>query len=232
VQRELRQSAAHAFVDDLDAPALSADDRHHLERVLRLRPGQEITVSDGAGRWRVCRFAERLEPLGDVIQDARPSPAITVALALTKGERLDWAVQKLSELGVDIVVPFAAARSVVRWDGDRAAHHLDRLRRIARQAAMQSRRTSLPDVEDLRSFAEVAARPGAAQAEPGGEPPSLERPLVLVGPEGGWGEEEAAAPLARVTLGPTILRAETAAVVAGGLLCSLREGLVGPRNCP
>ena len=133
---------------------------------------------------------------------------------------------------MDIVVLFAAARSVVRWDGDRAAHHLDRLRRIARQAAMQSRRTSLPDVEDLRSFAEVAARPGAAQAEPGGEPPSLERPLVLVGPEGGWGEEEAAAPLARVTLGPTILRAETAAVVAGGLLCSLREGLVGPRNCP
>ena len=224
----LREAAAHAFVDDLDAPGLSDEDRHHLERVLRLRPGAQITVSDGAGRWRLCRFAGGLEPLGDIVIEARPSPPITVAVALTKGERLDWAVQKLTELGVDGIVPLAAARSVVRWDDARAKHHLERLGRIARQAAMQSRRTWLPAVDDLRPFAEVAAFPGAALAEPGGGPPTLERPLVLVGPEGGWAEEEAAAALPRVDLGPTVLRAETAAVAAAALLCALREGLVGP----
>ena len=226
----LRESAAHAFVDDLDAPVLSDDDRHHLERVLRLRPGAQVTVSDGAGRWRLCRFGDSLEPVGDVVIGIRPSPPITVAVALTKGERLDWAVQKLTELGVDGIVPLAAARSVVRWDGDRAAHHVERLRRIARQAAMQSRRTWLPAVDELREFAELVALTGAALAEPGGEPPSLARPLVLVGPEGGWAEEEAAAALPSVGLGPTVLRTETAAVAAGALLCGLRERLVGPSD--
>ena len=122
----MREAAAHAFVVDLDAPELSEDDRRHLQRVLRLRAGEDLTVSDGAGRWRMCRFADPLEPVGKIVESERPSPLVTVALALTKGERLDWAVQKLSEVGVDVVVPFAAARSVVRWDGDRAAHHVDR----------------------------------------------------------------------------------------------------------
>jgi len=226
--RELREAAAHAFVVDLDAPALSEDDRRHLQRVLRLRVGEAVTVSDGAGRWRPCRFADPLEPVGEIVEDERPSPPVTVAVALTKGERLDWAVQKLTELGVDRIVPFAAARAVVRWDGERAGHHVDRLRRVARQAAMQSRRTWLPNVDDLRTFAEAAATSGAVLAEPGGPPPSLERPVVLVGPEGGWSDEEAAAVLPRVSLGPNILRSETAAVAAATLLCGLREGLVGP----
>lgn len=228
----MRQAAAHAFVDDLDAPALSEDDRRHLERVLRLRIGEHVTVSDGAGHWRECRFAETLEPVGDIVADERPSPSITVAVALTKGERLDWAVQKLTELGVDSIVPFVAARSVVRWDAARRGHHVERLRRIARQAAMQSRRTWLPVVEDLRSFADVAGLAGAALAEPGGEPPSLDRPVVLVGPEGGWADEEASAPLPRVVLGPTILRVETAAVAAGALLSALRAGILASRGEP
>lgn len=224
----LRDAAAHAFVADLDAPELADDDRRHLERVLRLRPGEDVTVSDGAGRWRLCRFADPLEPVGGVVEDERLSPTVAVAVSLTKGERLDWAVQKLTEVGVDLIVPVAAARSVVRWDGERAPHHLARLRRIARQAAMQSRRTWLPTVDDLRSFAEAAAMPGAALAAPGGAPPSLERPVVLVGPEGGWSDEEAAAGLPRVSLGPTVLRSETAAVAAATLLCALRAGLIGP----
>jgi len=225
----VREAAAHAFVVDLDAPELSEDDRRHLQRVLRLRAGEDLTVSDAAGRWRMCRFADPLEPVGKIVESERPSPLVTVALALTKGERLDWAVQKLTELGVDRIFPLVAARSVVRWDAARAGPHVERLRRIARQAAMQSRRTWLPAVHDLQSFAEVAATPGAALAEPDGAPPSLERPVVLVGPEGGWSEEEAAAALPRVGLGPTVLRAETAAVAAGALLCGLREGLVDPR---
>jgi len=232
VHSVLREAAAHAFVADLDAPALSPDDRHHLERVLRLRPGEDITVSDGAGRWRPCRFGAALEPTGEFHDSGPQTPPVTIAVALTKGERLDWAVQKLTEVGVDRIVPFAAARSVVRWDAGRAAHHVERLRRIARQAAMQSRRTWLPRVDDLAAFADVASGPGTALAEPGGESPSLERPVVLVGPEGGWAPEEATATLPRVALGPTVLRTETAAVTAGALLCALRAGLVGPPEEP
>jgi 16S rRNA (uracil1498-N3)-methyltransferase len=218
-------ASAHAFVADLDAPELSPDDRHHLERVLRIRSGEEITVSDGAGRWRRCRFGEALDPVGDIEADGRPAPTLTVALALTKGERFDWAVQKLTEVGVDVIVPMAAARCVVRWEGVKATQHVERLRRIARQAAMQSRRTWLPLVDDLHPFADVAARPEAAIADLGGDRPSLARPLVLVGPEGGWTTDERASGPS-VALGPHVLRAETAAVAAGILLAALRAGLV------
>jgi 16S rRNA (uracil1498-N3)-methyltransferase len=228
----LRESAAHVFVDDLDAPSLGDDDRHHLERVLRLRAGEVVTASDGAGRWRQCRYAGDLEAVGEIVAEERPSPSITVAVALTKGERLDWAVQKLTEVGVDVIIPFTADRSVVRWDGERAGHHVERLRRIARQAAMQSRRAVLPAVEDLHTFADATAIGGAVLAEPGGDPPALERPAVLVGPEGGWSENELAAPLLRVGLGPTVLRTETAAVAAGTLLCALRAGILAPRGEP
>ena len=228
MRRELREAAAHAFVSDLAVPELAPDERHHLERVLRLRAGEDVTVSDGAGRWRRCRFGETLEPVGDIQHDERPLPTVTIAVALTKGERLDWAVQKLTELGVDRIVPMAAARSVVRWDADRAAQHTERLRRIARAAAMQSRRTRLPAVEDVHSFADAAALAGAVLAEPGGPGPSLDHPVVLVGPEGGWSQEEAATDVSRVGLGATVLRTETAAVAAGALLCALRIGLVGP----
>ena len=229
----LREAAAHAFVVDLENPELAADERRHLERVLRLRAGETVTVSDGAGRWRPCRFTTSgLEPCGDIVAEERGTPSVAVGIALTKGERLDWAVQKLTELGVDRVVPFTAERSVVRWDGARSAHHVDRLRRIARQAAMQSRRTWLPEVDDLRAFAEAAAIPGAALADPGGHRPSLDRPVVLVGPEGGWAQDEAARGLPVVGLGPTVLRSETAAVAAGTLLCALRAGVIGPGGEP
>jgi 16S rRNA (uracil1498-N3)-methyltransferase len=221
-------AAAHAFVADLDAPELSGDDRHHLERVLRIRPGEELTVSDGAGRWRPCRFGPTLEPAGEISVEERSSPVLTVALALTKGDRMDWAVQKLTELGVDVFVPMAAARSVVQWGDDKATHHAERLRRIARQAAMQSRRTWLPAVEESAPFVDLASRPGAAMAERGGAPPHLGLPVVLVGPEGGWSEEERASGLPTVGLGGAVLRAETAAVAAGALLGALRAGLVAP----
>jgi len=221
-------AAAHAFVADLDAPELAAEDRRHLERVLRLRPGEDLTVADGAGRWRHCRFGAQLAAVGPVQMEARPEPEITIALALTKGERFEWAVQKLTELGVDRIVPVAAARSVVRWDSERAAHHVERLQRIARQAAMQSRRAWLPVVDPLHSFAAAAAVAGAALAERGAGPPTLRTPTVLVGPEGGWATDELDAGLERVGLSPHVLRSETAAVTAGTLLTALRAGLVTP----
>ena len=107
---------AHAFVVDLDAPELDPDDRHHFARVLRLRRGDTITVSDGDGRWRLCRFGDPLEPSGPIEHEPPAAPRLTVAFAVVKGERTEWAVQKLVELGVDTVIPFVADRSVVRWD--------------------------------------------------------------------------------------------------------------------
>jgi 16S rRNA (uracil1498-N3)-methyltransferase len=229
------EARAHVFVADPDVPELADADRHHLERVLRLRPGDPVTVADGAGRWRLCRLAggvdgAALEPAGEVETEARLEPPVTVAFALTKGERPEWTVQKLTELGVDGIVPFVAERSVVRWDAGRAATHSERWRRIAREAACQSRRAWLPVVEDVAPFAGVAGRAGAALAERGGGPPSLAWPLVLVGPEGGWSpaERAVAEALPRVGFAAPVLRAETAAVTAGAVLCALRLGVVAP----
>lgn len=219
---------AHVFVGDVDRPVLDAGDAHHLGRVLRLRDGELLTVCDGMGHVRPYRYGEPLLADGPAGFVDRPTPPITVAVALTKGDRPEWAVQKLTETGVDEVVLFGAGRSVAKWEGERATRHLDRLRAVAREAAMQCRRAWLPTVSGVATFAEVAARPGACLADVGGAAPSLDRPLVLVGPEGGWTDDERAAGLPSIALGAHVLRAETAAVVAGALLTALRLHLVAP----
>jgi 16S rRNA (uracil1498-N3)-methyltransferase len=219
-------AAAHAFVPTLDKPVLAPEDRHHLERVLRLRRGDLVTVSDGAGGWRPCTFGTALSPAGPIEHEPNPTPPITVAFGVLKGERPELVVQKLTELGVDRVVPMTTARCVVHWEGERARRHTDRLRRISREAAMQARRAWLPEVDQVRLFAEVATWKGAALADGDGDPVSLDRPVVLVGPEGGWAPEETGAGLPTVMLGPHVLRAETAAIVAGALLTARRAGCV------
>jgi 16S rRNA (uracil1498-N3)-methyltransferase len=135
-------------------------------------------------------------------------------------------VQKLTEIGVDTIVPLVAERSVVVWPSARVAHQLARLRRVSREAAMQSRQCHLPEVAPPMTFPEAVALEGAGLAHPGGDAPSLARPTILVGPEGGWSDNELDRGVPRVGLGPTILRAETAAVVSGALLAALRSGLV------
>jgi 16S rRNA (uracil1498-N3)-methyltransferase len=221
-------TAAHVFVDDLTSPALRPDDRHHLARVLRIRAGEPVTASDGAGRWRLCRFGPALEPDGDIVVVPRPDPPITIAFAVPKGDRPERVVQQLTEAGVDRIVPFMAEHSVVRWDAERADRHVARFRVIAREAAMQSRRIWLAEVAALATFAEVAAMPGAALADMDGDAPALTHPTVLVGPEGGWSPAERTAGPPAVSLGPHVLRAETAAVAAGVLLAALRGRLVTP----
>lgn len=221
---------------DLTAPGLSEEDAHHLLRALRLRSGELVTASDGAGSWRPCRLeleagrVPRLAVEGDVRHEPPARPEITVAVALPKGDRGDWAVQKLTEVGVDRIVPLETRRSVVRWSGERLGRGLDRLGRIARQAAMQSRRVRLPVLGvPLTVAGVVAGHPGAvAAAEPGGAPPDLARPVVLIGPEGGWEEGELPPGMARLGLGPGVLRTETAAVVAGAALSLLRAGILVP----
>ncbi|MGH9138727.1 MAG: RsmE family RNA methyltransferase [Acidimicrobiales bacterium] len=217
------------FVDDIDAPALHPADRHHLERVLRLRSGANITVSDGLGRFRPARLGNSsLEPAGDVVEVPEPEPRLTVAFALVKGERPELVVQKLTEVGVDRIVPFVAERTVVRWNPVKGARNVERLGAVAREAAAQCRRAWLPEVASVATFADAAAWPGAALAHPDGDTPTLDHPTLLIGPEGGWSPEEEDAVPARVRLGPHVLRAETAAIVAGAFLAGLRAGVLAP----
>ncbi len=154
-----------------------------------------------------------------------------MAFAPTKGDRPEWVVQKLTELGVDRIVPLQTARSVVRWEGERGRRAVDRLEPGGPGGGG-------PVPPDLAARGEPGDRPWTAWPRwpgripswprPGGAPPGLDRPVVAVGPEGGWDDEERARFPGGVGLGPTVLRAETAAVAAGTLLCALRSGLVGP----
>lgn len=212
-----------AFVEDLDVPELAADDRHHLERVLRLRPGAPCTVGDGAGRWRTARFGPTLEVTGEIVASPAPAPAVTVGFALVKGDRPELVVQKLTELGVDRIVPFRAERSVVRWDAAKAAKAVARLRQVARAAAEQSHRPWLPEVAEVVDLADLVAGEGVAVADRGGGPVDASTTTVLVGPEGGWADREVPPDARRVSLATHVLRAETAAITAGVLLVRQRS---------
>jgi len=213
----------HAFVDDLDQPVLSAGDEHHLARVLRLRPGDPLTLSDGRGSWRPARFGSPPAPDGPIVEVPEATPPITIAFALVKGERPEWIVQKLTELGTDEIRPFVAERSVVRWTEEKRTRAAERWRVVAREASMQSRRCRLPTVHAPCRFADVAALDGAALADRDGGPVGLDHPVLLIGPEGGWSDTERDLGLPTVRLGPQVLRAETAALAAATLLASARE---------
>lgn len=225
-----------ALVADLDAPALAPESVHHLERVLRLRPGDALVLGDGAGGWRPARYGPDLDPTGPIERADRPRPELTVAFALVKGDRPEMAVQKLTELGVDRIIPFRAVRSVVRWDDDRAAKAVARLRSVASGAAQQCHRPWVPEVAEVASLADLLGAERVAMADRAGAAPTLEHPFVLVGPEGGWAPEEIDAArrrsVPRVSLSPHVLRAETAAVTAGAVLAALRDGLIGPVSPP
>ncbi len=150
----------------------------------------------------------------------RCSP-VTIAVAPPKGDRLDWLVQKCTEIGVDRLVLVEAERSVVRWDAERTERQLDRLRRIAVEAALQSRRVWLPELAGPVPAAEVLG--AGVAAEPGGRPLEPDDRTVAIGPEGGWSPSELEHACDQVSLGDTVLRVETAAVVAATLLICARS---------
>lgn len=223
----------HVFVADASAPVLIGDDRHHLTRVLRLRDGDPMTVGDGAGRWGRAVFRSDAEPesTADVVVVPEAEPTVAVGFALIKGGRPELVVQKLTELGVDRILPLTAERSVVRWDDAKATAQVERFRRVAREAAMQSRRVWLPEIDGVSAAGDVAAADTLAMAEPGGDPINGSVRVLLVGPEGGWTADELSVHRT-VGLGRTVLRAETAAIVAGTLLTAIRDGRVSPPSCP
>lgn len=222
----LRRSAAHVFVADLGAPVVGDDDAHHLGRVLRLRRGEQVTASDGAGSWRPCTWTgDGLEPDGEIVHEPAPTVRLAVALCPVKGDGTDDAVTALVEIGIDEIVVLAPLdHGVVRWEGERAASHMERLVRLVRAAAMQSRRVHLPVLRGPVGLADVVSGEGVALAEPGGGSDWSGVTTVVVGPEGGFSAAEVATAPRTVSLGTGILRADTAAVAAGVRLVVVHRG--------
>jgi len=224
--------------------ALEASEAHYLTAVLRLAPGEVLEVFDGEGGAHEALLAGdaaglTLE-LGPRHDAPAPAAKVHLAFALARGERCDLAVQKATEVGVARLTPFQAARSVVKLDAARGAERARRWQRIAAEAARQCGRADVPvvDAPGTLAAALAAAPPGFRTLlfyEAGGEPvaeavdPAATGHLLVVGPEGGFTPEEVAAALAAgarlASLGPRILRFETAAIVAAALVQHLAGDL-------
>jgi 16S rRNA (uracil1498-N3)-methyltransferase len=230
-------AVAHVIVEGAltDELVIDGTDGHHLQRVRRLRPDEIVTGADGLGTWREYRVADAtrgtltLAARGTPHVEPRLSPPLGVAFALTKGDKPDVVAARLTELGVDRLVPVIARRSVARWDGERGAKALERLQRVVREAAMQSRRSRLPTVEAAVPLASLASTPGLVLADRDGPSASALDVgplgwLVVIGPEGGLDHEEVheLGDPPRLGVGPHVLRAETAAVAAAAVLTALR----------
>jgi 16S rRNA (uracil1498-N3)-methyltransferase len=230
-----RTSGPHFFVPPAavhgDRADLTSDDARHLAVVLRAEPGAPVSLADGTGalfQARVTRAApDRVQlALTERYEVPVARPVLTVVHALPKGRKLDDVVQRLSEVGVDRLVPVHSARSQVRLDAAKAAKALARWRAVALAAAKQSRRARLLEVAEVGTWAAAfpAGGRGAVLWEEASAPlPTLldaeaAEVVIAVGPEGGLTPEEVAATgLPAASLGPTILRTETAALVAAGI---------------
>jgi 16S rRNA (uracil1498-N3)-methyltransferase len=226
-------ATAHVFVDELaDHCDVTGALGHHLQRVRRLRVGERVTAADGSGLWReyavlrVARGRVDLEACSAARHEHEPDVVVACAMALTKGG-LDEVVAGLTELGVARVTPVRTARTVVRWDDAKAAHAVTRLRGIAREAAMQCRRATVPHVDEVVAFATLADdRPHLVIADRTGSPASELVPpdhgewTLLVGPEGGLSREEheQLSDRPRCALGKYVLRAGTAPLAGVAIL--------------
>lgn len=219
---------------------VEGDEAHHAVAVRRLRVGEQVVLTDGLGLSLVGAVATTGKRVFTVTVDsvdaAHPlQPEVTVVQALPKGDRGELAVEVLTEVGVSMIVPWAASRSVAVWKGERAEKSLARWRSTALQAAKQARRAWFPSVAPLASTEEVAALISSADlavvlheeaASPLGSVPvpTTGSMLVIVGPEGGLSPEEVAtfveAGAVAVRLGSEVLRTSTAGVAAVAALLS------------
>lgn len=221
---------------------LDGPEGHHAARVRRLRVGEQLLLTDGHGRYAsatvtaVLRDRLGLE-VGEVAERSAPTPRIVVVQALAKGDRAERAVELLTELEVDEIVPWAAQRCIARWgdpDGDKAQKALARWSDTAREAAKQSRRVHFPRIAPLAGTVEIAQRLHASDSafvlhesasrrlSTSGPFPIRGQIVVVVGPEGGiteteletFSETEATA----VRLGDQVLRTSTAGAAAVAVL--------------
>ncbi|MGI9177777.1 MAG: RsmE family RNA methyltransferase [Pirellulales bacterium] len=225
----------------LAAPPLSGravledDEARHLARVLRCKVGDEVELFDGNGAaWpaRVAAIARDRVTLdvGDPTHDApRHAPRLTLAVALPKGDRQKWLIEKLTELGVARLVPLVTLRGVA----EATPSALERLRRGVIEACKQCGRNTLLEIGEPRSIAELlreqTGNDHVVVADPGGGPLQADAwsaeqggVIGLIGPEGGFAAEELAAcdaaGVPRIGLGPHVLRIETAAIALAARL--------------
>lgn len=219
---------------------VTGDEAHHAVAVRRLRVGESVVLTDGRGRsvtGPVASTGKRVFEVSveSIVDLTVPMPSVTVVQAIPKGERGELAVEVLTEIGVARIVPWAAARSVAVWKGERAAKSLARWRTTAREASKQARRAWFAQVDDPASTDEVVARVRDADLavvlHEAGRPglgaldiPGAGRIVVVVGPEGGLTDEELAsfeeAGAHVVRLGAEVLRTSTAGVAAVAALLS------------
>jgi 16S rRNA (uracil1498-N3)-methyltransferase len=227
------------FVEQItgDRATLLGDDAHHLARVLRAEPGQRFEITDGTSLClaEIASVAPReiifhvVEPLdaGDRL------PPIVIVAALIKFDRFEWMIEKVTELGVKAILPVEAARSETGLF-KAAVKRVERWRKIARESSQQSRRVRVPEIRDAVRLNDALRQPFACKItleENPGAPRLLEvarswdraSDLALcIGPEGGWTDLERAAMKdngwLQASLGPTVLRAETAAMAATAVL--------------
>ncbi|MFE9097727.1 16S rRNA (uracil(1498)-N(3))-methyltransferase [Streptomyces sp. NPDC007264] len=218
---------------------LDGPEGRHAVSVKRLQPGEEVVLTDGAGRYAVCDVIgtegkDRLiVHMTSVAEEPEESPRITVVQALPKGDRGELAVETMTEVGVDAIVPWSASRCITQWKGERGLKALGKWRATAREAGKQSRRVRFPEVADAATTRQVAALLATADFaavlhESGEEPlatadlPTEGRVVLVVGPEGGVSPEELAlfgeAGARAFRLGRTVLRTSTAGTAAAALL--------------
>lgn len=214
---------------------LAGPEAHHLLHVMRAKLGDQVTLFDGSGKEFIAQIAQstRREATLSIQSAAEVSREsardVTLAVALPKGERQAWMIEKLVELGVTRLVPLETERSQVKL-GDSV---LDRLRRGVVEASKQCERNRLMEIAPSATWAEYCALPGEAErliAVPGATAPVTvhladggAKPVIAaIGPEGDWSPAEVALSTAQgwkpVSLGPRILRVETAAILVAGLL--------------
>jgi 16S rRNA (uracil1498-N3)-methyltransferase len=223
---------------------LVGDLLHHLRDSLRLHPGDSLTLNDGRGiRYRVEVTHVTSQAIDSRIIDqqtdqSRKTSPIVLGQALIKGDKMDWVIQKATELGVDTIVPVHSTHSVIKPRPERLDHQRSRWERIARDAAQQSERWTIPTVADpadlaqiCRQYASASVKGMLAERSSGSSLATMPLPqdhqdpiILLVGPEGGWAPDEqrlaAEQGFHPLTLGPRILRAETAAIAALSILQS------------
>jgi 16S rRNA (uracil1498-N3)-methyltransferase len=203
-------------VADPEDPVLGKDDEHHLRRVLRARTGEEVVVTDGHGAWSLCEVGETALTRVTSVHKDPARPITTLYLAPLKGDRSEWAVAKATELGVSHVVPLVSERVIVKFKGEARDKIVTRWRRIAAESCGQCRRTYDVVVEDPIDVANVPDDVCVADFD--GDSNWNGVSSVAVGPEGGWAPGEWGEDRRRLTLGPTVLRGETAGIVAAALL--------------
>ena len=213
---------------------VTGDEAHHAVAVRRLRAGEQVVLTDGAGTSAVGEVAGTGKrvfavTVTSVAVEEPAQPSVTVVQALPKGDRGELAVEMLTEIGVGTIVPWAASRSVAVWRGERAAKSHAKWSATAREAAKQARRSWFPTVTPLAGTAEVVALLAAADLavvlhEDAGDTfaalpvPATGSIVVVVGPEGGLADDELAAfeeaGVRAVRLGAEVLRTSTAGVAA------------------